>query len=294
AELIMDNVLSNSYVAFQELAAGDFLWQLNILSGNNVGERVPLWARATRMFWWGSVYGLGTLSAVYYLVRLRSLSVRRRKVLGLLLGLLLVSGLATASSVGGAQFTRFIYLGSFFTLPALVVMVVALVGRAAVRPLAAVLAVAALALAFPTFLAHHHTVMQEAVYPYEVEAAQFVGAAYPNGEGLTLVSPVSNQVHLKGMWFRNATTRTEGDIMSVRDYDDFRARMVNLVGDFVALGARTGPALFLNTPVNPVIYRRHLGVQLSDPVYGVMEQELAGANRVYDSGEVRLFAPVGE
>ncbi len=173
---------------FEDLTSGEAFSALSMTQSANIGGDVPLWAIATRLFWWIFLYGLPVVLAVRWLIKRDNQLYIGAIEIGGLIGVIFLSITATFSAFHGHQFHRFFLYGSFFTSPILIAFILnkCIRFKAFLLPSLLFLSV----ISFPSFLIGGSNITVSAFHPYEDSAGQFLSKISNNsGNDLALYSP---------------------------------------------------------------------------------------------------------
>lgn len=155
------------------------------VGGANLGPQVPLWASLTRLLWMALLLGIGSIVGLAGLLGQNKLPSEQAKATGALLGVALLSVIATLVSSGGFEYYRFLMYAPLFTAPLLLAFIS---GQKALVRGGSFLALGLLfvGMSVPTFFAHAGTVAAEIFYPPEYASGRFLHRLYGQGEGLQM------------------------------------------------------------------------------------------------------------
>lgn len=266
------------------LTEGTFLDWFFFLAGTNVGAAVPQWVRFTRMFWWVTIYGLGTILGLINLLNIKRLSGTGKIMTGGLVGTIILIGFATIVSPGGERFTQYLQYGAFFTVPPLLYFFQKS-GRIRQVGLALLVSLSVM-LSFPSFLAHNGDVMNETSYSYEVSIGEFLRRTYATGDGLYIVNVMGIEYY-----YLPKATPVGGSFWAAVSGDIFMISKESYVDDFLR---RPGDyTVFLQHDRPRVAAEMNYGISRNDLRWQQMKQKLENgyAQLIYDNGHVQIWKP---
>lgn len=278
--------LLSNYVSriAESLTEGTFLNWFFFLASSNAGSTVPKWASLTRLFWWGLIYGMGTIMGLLNLLKVKTLSSAELVITGGLIGTMILIAIATVASPGGERFTQYLQYAAFFTVPPLIYFFLK-PGR--IRQIGfSLLVCASIVLSLPSFLAHNSDVITETSYSYEMSAGAFLRRSYAYGEGLYAanvfgaISYYVPKATLAGGYFW-APVSGEVFMENKEAYiDDFLRRP----GDY---------AIYLSYNRDKVTGVRAFGIRIDDPRWQQFERKLEDgyAWRIYNNSFVSIWKP---
>jgi hypothetical protein len=204
-------------------------------------------------------------------------------------GLVGVVGLGIFGLMMGNEFDWLVYYAGFFTVPALLYVI----GQQKPRRMDAIfIALAALLLVFslPSFLANNGRVGRDAVYASDVSANRFLGQSFSDhGKGLTAYMPLIAIGASPQTTIREASFRHPPEAFDLKDADEAMAKLEDLAEEFLQSG-EGGRAIFADSTRIRVLYEAQSNIPATDERWQQLESTLAGANAVYDNGEVRLHS----
>jgi hypothetical protein len=286
-----DGLVSVSAEISGNLQRGQFLRQLFILGRTNVGVQVPVWATTLKLFWLVLLLGVGTVVALPGLRRLQSLRSVEARALGALVGIILLSVLATLVSTAGSEFLRYPLYAPLVTAPLLLLAISRL--YAGWRRLGlGVVVLSLVALAVPTFLVHYPTVRMDMFYPYEAAPAQML-ARYGDSTDLSLTAPALGYVPYVA-YLPNAQYAGTPIQSDLKDKDGVWAHLDDQVDNFIG-GTDERVNIYVLSRRPRVFYRHNFGIPLDDPRWDAIRGRLEGQAAVYHNGFVTLYeatAPV--
>jgi len=273
---------------FTKIAAsitqGTFLQWFFFLAGTNVGGAVPLWARLTRLSWWGLIYGMGTILGLVNLLNIKKLSWPDRVITGGLIGTIILIIFATIASPGGERLTQYIQYAAFFTVPPLVYFLLK-PGKIRQAGLIMLVGVCVL-LSFPSFLAHNGDVMTETSYPYEISSMEFLSRSYGDGNGLYIANVLEAV-----FFYLPKAVQGGGYFWAPVSGDVFMQAQELYLADFLK---RNGDyTVYLSDNRGRITGEGDYGISLDDPRWQQMDQELDNgyAQRIYDNSYVQIWKP---
>jgi hypothetical protein len=269
---------------------GEFLhfgWLLPTeqLLAANLGPRYPWWGNLATLFWWSSVFGLGTLSLLWQLRFFEKANGLRRMELAVFAGTLVTIAIGTVTTSGAVHggFSRYVWVAPLFLVPA----VIDILTRIKQRAISAAFVLVGVSLTLPTFLIHADTVSSSRTYLHELAAGQFIASSYSNDQGVTLFGlpsvPVFSLVNTPNARFKVAVDvygATEAEVWS---------SLQRLVENF----RRSSPqdSLAVVIPKGRAVFMERLAIPTDHPNWQSLEEQLYAANGIYQNGGIRLYAP---
>jgi len=275
---------------WDDLTRGEFLRSAGTLGKANIGAVLPLWANTVRIIWW-VVLILGTILGLVLFFRLKRLSLVQQILLGGLLGVIVLTIIATFGSQAGVQFYRYLLYAPLFCAPILLMSLPKV--KAWKRRGLAILTITPLFfLSLPTFLSSVNTVATDAIYPYECTVGEFMEShSSAFGENLILYRTSG----LSTAWYSFYTP--DAAIRGVPETAVYSVQELWLEVETISLGFRSSPVapdrqkIFVLSEKSTVAYEHTLGIPPNDPGWAKLLAELDTTDKVYDNGHVRLFVP---
>ena len=275
-------------LAFQAILTGKWLVPTGMILRENVGTTYPWWGNATKLFWWLSVFGFGTLLMLWRLLRWRQADSSRRTEIacftGVLATILIGSVAAGAPSVVHGGLSRYIWVAPIVLVPAMI----GFLANLRRRYLAIVFTAVGLLLLLPTFLTNADNISADRVYRNEMATFEFINSSHTEGEELTLYFfPFGVAVGyvyepdarvITGAYLYGGASETEAWQALQREANEFLARM------YV-------PNLAIISIKGKVEYKRYLLIPLDHPNWRNLELQLSAGNRVYDNGSLQMYKP---
>jgi len=284
------NIVEMGAQLSQSLASDRFLGWFVTGSQANVGGEVPLWAAATKLIWLFLIFGIGTLSALFYLFRRRRVGAVEQSALGALLGIMAASVVATLVSTRGFEYFRYLMYAPFFAVPFLLKFVKDSPVRVARYSLAALVVLFA-GLSLPTFFAHHPRVEQYAFYPQEYALGRFLQSSYQDGTARPTVFGLGLSLPPVIHYLPDAAYVSEGQAsIDLINAEGLWSSARKMIGAFGGDRSGDGANLFVFSARPQVYYRHNFGVPETDPEWRELVQELSSHLLVYDNGSVQAYA----
>ena len=270
----------------QNLEGGTFLQWIFFLGTSNLGEQIPLWASAIRLFWWVFIYGLGTIAGLILLLKPKKLSTSEFLITGGLLAAIIFTGAATILAPGGQRFTHFFMFAFFFTIPPLLFLVIK-PGR--FRNIGfALMVILCFILSFPSFLAHNGNIDTESVYSYEVDSSQFLNRAFGSGKDLTIVEQIS--VGTEQLYLPDAVA-FGGQAWNPTSKEVILQSHTDLLSGF--LYSIQGFRVYITSNRMKISAEYGWGISPDDPFWQQLQEKLEGAYTgcIYNNGFVQIWTP---
>jgi len=291
AVITLQGVTSSFPVIVNQFAQGDMFWFIKMMSQANVGGSTPLWASATRLFWWLLIYGLGSLIGLWNIFRYKKLTAEGKMMTAALLGIILISGVSTLASAGGARFDTYILYGAFAAVPILVWFLIQLGIR--IRKYAfACLVVMFFVLSFPTFLAHNNMVEFDAYYPDEHAFGRFLESQYSTGEALTIYGS-SFQLLLTAYYVPNSQFIGMHPVLDLKDEAGLWADVTWINNVFLSQTGHTeSVSIFPLSARFMLPHQEFFGVTLDNPNWQKLRDNLGTQNLIYDNADVTIFMDI--
>lgn len=279
-----------------DFTSGESLLALDMLSQSNIGGAVPLWANVTRIFWWVFLYGLGTALAVGWLAKRTKLDSINSKVVGGLVGVILLGATATIVSYQGHQFHRLILYGSIFTAPIILGFFLK-IGKNWKKLFFVSLAVLCILLAFPSFIINNDNITVSAFYPHENSVGQFLAFSCGNGSGVLLFSPsVESGPKTAYYYVPEAVFANPPLFTAMKDenglWQETNKNLVNFESAAQALsqGLVQRRAIYMDDLGMRVVYQHIFGTDPNAEGWRMQDETLrASQNKVYENGFDELY-----
>jgi len=285
-----DNIVKMGTQLSQNLASDRFLGWFVTGSQANVGGEVPLWAAATKLFWLILLFGLGTLSALFYLFRRRGAGSVEQSALGALVGIMAASAIATLVSTGGFEYFRYLMYAPCVTVPFLLKFVKGFPARVAGYSLAALVVLFA-GLSLPTFFAHHPRVEQYAYYPSEYAAGRFLRSSYQDREPRSTILGLGLSLTPIVYYLPDATYVSEGQAaIDLTNEEGLWASIQKMTKVFADDTSGDDTNLFVLSRRPQVYYRHNFGIPETDLKWRELVQELSSHSLIYDNGSIQTYA----
>lgn len=268
---------------------GDFLASALTIRTASAGAGLPVWAFATRYFWW-ILLGLETMLCFLELFRMKNLNAGEKMAIGGLLGTIVLSMIGLVGTEKGSQFARYLMYAPLFCAPILLWFLFksSTWGRMSLVILTALI----LALSLPTFLSSVNTSSTDAIYSYECTTGKFLDAhTHEQGNELILfrISDVS------ASWAHYYTSNISYRSISQAGYyskDDLWQEVDKLMTDFQNPHYRPEKILVLViSEKSKNIFQHFLNVMPNDPKWEELGQRLSTVTLIYDNGHVQLYIP---
>ncbi len=272
-----------------DLAEGkDVLWFLTMMQQANVGERLPLWANISRLFWWVLIYGFGSILGLWNLLRLKKLSPMEKRAIGVLLGIIMISVVSTLASGGGARFDTYILYGAFAAVPILLWFLLSLRNR--IRKYALIcLVILFFTLSFPTFLSHNNMIEFDAWYPEEHASGEFLESNFAEAGKVHLFGGEWVQL-LTNYYVPSASFHTVHSVLYMKDETGLWAEIEKLSTGYEDLaGSLGGEVIFIWSKRLMLPYQHFFGVTPEHPNWQELRDKLSYDDKIYDNGNVQMF-----
>ncbi len=259
-----------------------FVWLLN-MGAANMGERVPLWASYTRIFWWLFIFGFGLFLVVRSVLDFKKHTALIKRLLACLIGVIAFGLTALLISPGGNQFNRLIFYTPFLLIP---FILLSLNKRKRSKFL---LAAVLLALSLPSFLAYNSRVTYSAFYPSEVIAGDFLSASYGVGDSLTIFS-----TYWAGSFsyitLYDSRILVEGD-PAYYNITNYWQRIDGLLMKFQGSISSDRDKVLIYSEKFDMSSQQLLGISPNDPNWVSFSKEVSTNDRIYSNGNVVLYSP---
>ncbi len=251
----------------------------------NLGPRYPWWGNLATLFWWSSVFGLGTLFLMWQLPFFEKVTDPRRMELAVFVGTLATIAIGSVTTSGAVHggLSRYVWVAPLSLVPA----VIDILTRVRQRAISIAFVLVGMSLTLPTFLTHADTLSSSRTYLHELAAGQFIASAYSNNQGVTLFGlpdvPVFSLVYQPNALFRvavDAYGATEAQTWS---------SLYRLVEDFRTSSPQDSLAVVI--PKGRAVFMERLGIPTDHPNWRSLEEKLTIANGIYANGGVWLYAP---
>ncbi len=272
--------------ALLAILKGGWLIAVQQLLGANIGTGSTWWEGVAKLFWWGSMFGGGTLLMLRRGLGLHAAS-RPQVELAVFLGMLgtMIPGAFVGGIIGVAHgaLTRYVWIAPLFLAPALVQFLT----RPTMRLPGIVFACVGLLLLFPTFLANGGHLSTYRTYRYELAAGEFIGSTYGLGDGLTLFCDTSVP-EFALLNTPDALTRASSGA-----YGTTKAMMWQSLEEVISTFRASDPErkLLITWPKMRNEYALLMGIPVNHPNWRQAEQQLSVTLRIYDSGYLQLYRP---
>jgi len=253
-----------------------------------VGEQVPVWASAVRLFWIILLYALPVLITVKLIFRSapserKSLSLG--KSTGALLGIALLTIIMIPLDMGANRsFEQFFRFGMFFT-PLILLKFLDVtenkffskIGKRVFGFLPVIL----IFLAFPTFLAHQPSVNTQIYYNKEHSAFAFLQANYNQDVNVSIFCDVGTGL-LQSYYLPEANRYLVPYAPEyVKDKAEFLEKLPAYIEGFVN---SKGKSFFIYSPRITHYPYLQLGLPEDDPIWAETLETLNSKNKIYDNG----------
>lgn len=283
-------VVQGARGAITQLLAGEILPRAYFHSMGSAyfGSDVPSWARVIRYTWFGGLFGLGGLIVLLWIIQLKVLSRIQLAILSLAVGAGAVGTIAYIVTKGEDT----IRVLTYAPFP-LVAVLLHSFARAQPRMKAFVAGAALtliLTLSLPSFLLNNNTVNLNSLSRLaEDRAGRFLWTGFDKGEGLQLNSSVYPWVY----YVPRASFRFPHPYYVGFAEEQFLEALRSEARAFIASAAtRDNARVWVRTQRDILDMRYLLGVDLADTRgWRDVDATLSRTNRMYDNGDIRLYAP---
>jgi hypothetical protein len=251
----------------------------------NLGPRYPWWGNLATLFWWSSVFGVGTLFLLRQLPSFEKATGPRRMELAVFAGTLATIAIGSVTTSGAVHggFSRYVWVAPLSLAPA----VVDILTRVRQRAISVAYVLVGMSLTLPTFLTHADTLSSSRTYLHELAAGQFIASAYSNNQGVRLFGlpdvPVFSLVYKPDAPFKVAI-----DVYGATEAQAWSS-LQRLVEDFRTSSPDDSLAVVI--PKGRAVFMERLGIPTDHPNWQILEERLSVANGIYQNGGVRLYAP---
>jgi len=270
----------------QESLAPDMAFRYMFNIGRaNLGPTLPPWATATNNFWLFLLFGLGSVSVLLGLVKMKKLNGVEAKATGAFLGVILLALLVTSLYPGGQQVYRFLTFAPFFAAPFLLLLLRGLRPRRALLSLT-ILALLFVGLSLPTFFANSAYIGVSVYHPVDSAPGQFLKPLYDDGRGLRIMSlAFTTQPLIR--YLPEAEYSGELPAEHVQDEEQFWQFAEKQVGSFE--GTSDWEAVYVSSPRPVAAFQHIFGIAQDDPNWSRLSRRLEEKERFYDNGQVQMY-----
>lgn len=288
-------IFTNLVAPLEDIFTGGFtLSGLFLGAGVAVGATgggVPLWALATKLFWWVFVYAAGSILWIKSLFRIRNMSNLERKFAGGLTGLVILAIVATLAGAQGYQGAiRYLMYAPLFTIPLILLFLTNLGDYNLKRFSIGLLATILFCLSLPTFFVNNDMIEVNSVYPSEIASREFMVSNYGGGEDLTLASTVFS-VPLNMYYLPKAAHMHEPGYFYLEHKDDLwmwfnqMVDMISIPSERIKHGTREHAVFIYSRRL--IVQQEHvLGFEPTHHEWSILENRLSSAgNEIYNNGD---------
>jgi hypothetical protein len=278
---------------WDSLLSGEFFRNPITMVQANIGGRLPLWATATRSFWW-ALLAFSTVLGLRNLLRIKELSLVEKIVTGGLLGLIILTIIGTFGTEGGRQFQRFLLYAPIFCAPLLLMFLVrsGTWQKIGIK----VITLLIIILALPTFLCSVNSVCTDAIYPYECSVGEFAEShSQVEGESNIIVYSLNAASMI---WARYYTpdvlvNRVSEEVYYTGDKNLFWDEVDVLVTKFQKGWTLPGKQkLLVISEKSPNMAQHLLNIPPDNPKWEELWQRISVNNLVYNNGHIQLYGEV--
>ncbi len=250
----------------------------------NVGQAYPWWGNLSRLFWWVTVFLLGTVDMLSRLRTFREATVAERAQLAFLMGLLttVAVGFFSIPVIGVVHggLSRYLWVAPFVLVPWLMRRIY----KPPLRGLSAALVVVAAGLFPATFLSNADLFSTQRLYSQEVRASAFLASATPQAGKVPLVYglptfPTTLLVYIPELQVRSSYLYGVSPAVAWEIVDgqkrDFLSDPRNNLG-------------IVSAKSKGELHARH-GISSDGSQWRVYEAQLERVDRLYDNGLLRVI-----
>jgi hypothetical protein len=256
-----------------------------VLAGN-LGPSFPWWGNVTRLYWWVSVFGFGTILAAWRVIS-RPAAKSQDVELAFFLGIL--ATMVPGSLVGGiigvvhGGLSRYVWIAPIALAPILVKVL----DQPRARSVAVPFTIASLALLFPTFLTNGSHLSTHRTYAHELAVGEFISDTYGKGKGLTLYCDTDLPVFYL-LYATEASVRIPSGAYGTLETQMWQS-VEEVVTSFRASSRERN--LLIAWPKMRGNYQERMGISPDHPNWRVATEELSTTIRIYDNRNLQLYAP---
>lgn len=273
----------------QDIFTGEFLTSAIVLVISNAGAKVPLWAIMTRYFWW-VLLGIGTLVALYILIRRKNLNFEEMIGVGGLVGVILLTVAGLFGTVRGSQFARYLMYAPIFCSPILLLFLLRFGTRG--KQITMLFVSLVFLCGFPTFLSSINTITTDAIYSYECVSGEFLEShSYENGKNIILYRTAPSSTSWAMYYIPDATRK---GVSAEGSYNEKELRMniPKLITDFQSEGTeREKQNIFFISEKSTNVYEHILGIPPDHIMWKELRQRLINTNLVYNNSHIQMYIP---
>lgn len=277
------NFVSYLPIAIERLMEGEFLALYQTL-GANFGPRYPLWGNITRLFWWGFVFGFGTLLMLAKLFSFHKQSEHNKLLLAGIVGsivTIVIGSLGTKGIVHGGL-SRYIWIAPFFIVPYLIQFL----SHHRMKTFGfSFLFITLLVFSLPTFLTNWDNFCYARGYPEEDSAAQFIERIYNKGEGLSVYG-YSSGLPFTFYYSPKAMPHYGPEAYGLSEEEIWQSLENTLISFH-----NSRRTLFVFSEKNKFPYWEYQGISPDHPRWNNIELQLYQANQIYTNKFVEIFIP---
>jgi hypothetical protein len=283
------NLVRYTPMLIEHILTGEIFTTALIGTQATIGPEVPLWATATRYIKWVFLYGLGTILAFIRLVRVRRLSSLGRREVGGILGILLLTLVATLVSPAGHEFTRYLMYAFIFLAPIIIRLCLGFSERWRKSSLVLLLTVL-FALSFPSLLVTGSSVATHNVSPEEIAAGEFLESRYGKGDGLYVFGNGSYGSDIAWYYLPNANHR---GALEYKDLSESTVRedIDRVVSEFKA---ESDNSIFIYSERWALAWYQNFFVEPADPHWLEIKEQLTGENdenMIFSNDYIHIYVP---
>jgi hypothetical protein len=250
----------------------------------NVGPAYPWWGNLSRLFWWITVFLLGTLEMIWRARTLGQATTAERTELAILLGLLATVGIGFFSipviGVVHGGLSRYLWVAPLALVPRLV--------RRLSEPArwrsAAVFVVTSAALFPATFLSNADLFSTNRLYPEEVQVSTFLSSALPITQPPyvyalpsypTTLLVYTPDLRVNAPYVYGTSAAAGWDLVDQQE----RAFLSNPTGKLAITSAKSKGE-----------FETRLGILPEDPLWRIYDTQLQQVDLIYDNQLISVFA----
>jgi hypothetical protein len=249
----------------------------------NVGQQIPLWANISRLFWLFLIFGVGSILALRWVIKLKKIDAISRNILACLIGCIVFATFAFIISPAGGQFHRFLLYVPFLMTP---IIMLTFKSRRYFNHFVVILLIA---LSCSTFLAYNGRITYSSIYHSEVQAGNIIAQSFGRGDNTEFYTSVwsGSFTYLKSY---DASIVNEGD-PAYNSTSDYWNQVGVVIQYFERHLDEHKNKLFIYSVKFKMEPQHILGISPNATDWNQYFSQLYDNNQVYSNGDITFFTP---